>query len=76
MKLHPQVSAAIANQTTKTPPAQAARAALADDVGLGNQPFGKLVSAFARGVQLPPSSSSAPETVADPVVPQDGISQA
>lgn len=75
MKVHPSLSAAVANQTTKLPPAQAARAALVDHPELGNQPFGKLVSAFARGMPLPPAPTSAPETVPAPVVSQDGVSQ-
>jgi hypothetical protein len=42
----------------KTPPAQQARAALAANPDLGDQPFGSLVSRIARGLPLVASDSS------------------
>ena len=38
---------------THEPPAKAARAALKDRPDLADQPFGRLVSLFARGEPLP-----------------------
>jgi hypothetical protein len=43
------------------PPAQAARAALADRPALAGKPFGKIVSLFARGLDLPPAEIASPE---------------
>lgn len=43
------------------PPAQAARAALADRPDLAGKPFGKIVSLFARGLDLPPAGIASPE---------------
>jgi hypothetical protein len=51
MKIHPAVSHAIGN--SKSNPAQAARQAIAAQPELADQPFGKLVSSFARGFQAP-----------------------
>jgi len=53
MNIHSAVSGAIANAPRKQPPAQAARAAVTEQPDLANQPFGKLVSDFARGIPLP-----------------------
>jgi hypothetical protein len=59
MNIHPTASVVVAKSHSKQPPAQAAQAAIADQPDLANQPFGKLVSDFARGVPLP--SASTPE---------------
>ena len=65
MKIHPVVSSAIAAPATiKTPPAQAAREALATQPDLAALPFGKLVSAFSRDLPLP--SVTAPESTPAP----------
>ena len=55
--------------THKIPPAQQARAALADNPDLGNRPFGAIVSRIARGEPLPTSDSSSQpnEPVPSPV---------
>jgi hypothetical protein len=50
MHVHSVASGAISNSTDKQPPAQAARAALKDQPDLAIQPFGKLVSEFARNL--------------------------
>jgi hypothetical protein len=64
MNIHSTVSAAIANSTGKQPPAQAARAAIANQPDLANQPFGKLVSDFARKIPLPSASTPDNSTTA------------
>jgi hypothetical protein len=45
----------VTNQSQKQPPAQAARDLLQSRVDLASEPFGKLVSLFARGEQIPPA---------------------
>jgi hypothetical protein len=59
MSIHAAVPSAISNSTNanKQPPAQAVRAAVTDQPELAVQPFGKLVSDFARGIPLPSSST-------------------
>ena len=70
MKIHPAILGSItAPATNRMPPAQAAREALSAQPDLAGLPFGKLVSAFARGQPLPsaPTSPSEPaSTVATP----------
>jgi hypothetical protein len=63
MQIHPAVSAAVLNSTNKQPPAQAARAAVSGQPDLADQPFGKLVSDFARGIPLPAPASSVSITI-------------
>jgi hypothetical protein len=58
MSIHSVVSGFSTPANTKQNPTQAARAAIADRPDLANQPFGKLVSEFARGIPLPPSSAT------------------
>jgi hypothetical protein len=66
MKIHPAASGAIATSATnRVPPAQAAREALSAQPDLAGLPFGKLVSAFARGLPLP----SAPTSASQPASP-------
>ena len=67
MHIHSIGSGVVGNSTDKQPPAQAARAAISGQPDLGDQPFGKLVSDFARGIAPPtvttpdsPTSPSAP----------------
>lgn len=63
MKIHPAISGSIAaSATNRVPPAQAAREALSVRPDLAGLPFGKLVSALARGLPLPsaPTSTSEP----------------
>jgi hypothetical protein len=48
----------VANVSDRQPPAQAAQAAIAVQSDLADQPFGKLVSDFARGIPLPSSATS------------------
>ena len=68
MKIYPAASAASAasaavSSTPKQPPAQAARDAIAPQPDLGNQPFGRLVSLFARGLPIPTMfGDTAPQT--------------
>ncbi len=64
MQIHPAVSAAVLNSTNKQPPAQAARAAVSGQPDLADQPLGKLVSDFARGIPLPSVSVPASSTTA------------
>jgi hypothetical protein len=64
MNIHSTVSAAIANAPNKQPSAKAARAAIADQPELANQPFGKLVSDFAREIPLPSASTPDNSTTA------------
>ena len=45
----------VTNQAHKQPPAQAARDLLESRADLANEPFGKLVSLFARGQDIPPA---------------------
>jgi hypothetical protein len=66
MKIHPGLSSAIAaSATTRVPPAHAAREALAANPDLAGLPFGKLVSAIARGLPLPSASTSEPAAAAE-----------
>jgi hypothetical protein len=58
LALATQEIASNSEHTHKTPPAQQARAALADNPELGALPFGALVSAIARGEPLPTPVSS------------------
>lgn len=58
LALATQETASNSEHIHKTPPAQQARAALAANLGLGDLPFGALVSAIARGEPLPTVSSS------------------
>lgn len=62
MKIHPGLSSTVAASANRQPPAQAAREALAANPDLAGLPFGKLVSAIARGLPLPsaPTSTSEP----------------
>ena len=46
---------AVTNQAHKQPPAQAARDLLESRSDLANEPFGQLVSLFARGQDVPPA---------------------
>jgi hypothetical protein len=46
-------SSAVTNQNQKQPPAQAARDLLQTRSDLTSEPFGKLVSLFARGQDIP-----------------------
>ena len=46
---------AVTNQNQKQPPAQAARDLLPSRADLASEPFGKLVSLFARGQAIPPA---------------------
>jgi len=64
MKIHPGLSSAVA--ANRQPPAQAAREALAANPDLAGLPFGKLVSAFARGLPLPSVPTSTPEPTSMP----------
>jgi hypothetical protein len=67
MKIHPAISGAIAASTpNRVPPAQAAREALSTQPDLAGLPFGKRVSAFARGLPLPSAPTSAPEPASIP----------
>ena len=51
MKINPLASQAVAHSNNKQPPAQAARALLESSSDAAEpQPFGKLVSSFARGL--------------------------
>jgi hypothetical protein len=43
----------VTNQNQKQPPAQAARDLLQGRADLTGEPFGKLVSIFARGLEIP-----------------------
>jgi len=70
MKIHPAASSAIAaSATNRVPPAPAAREALSAQPDLAGLPFGKLVSAFARGLPLPVVAGSAPETSSSATIP-------
>ena len=70
MKIHPAASSAIAaSATNRVPPAPAAREALSAQPDLAGLPFGKLVSAFARGLPLPAVAGSAPETSSLTTIP-------
>lgn len=67
MKIHPTISGSItAPATNRMPPAQAAREALSAQPDLAGLPFGKLVSAFARGLPLP----STPTSTSEPASPE------
>jgi hypothetical protein len=46
---------AVTNQPHNQPPAQAARDLLQSRTDLSSEPFGKLVSLFARGQDIPPA---------------------
>lgn len=48
-------------------PAARARAAIAADPSLAGQPFGKIVSMMARGLDLPAPPAPEPELVSEPV---------
>jgi hypothetical protein len=70
MKIYPVVSGAIApSATNRVPPAQAAREALSAQSELAGLPFGKLVSAIARGLPLPSAPTSTPEPASMPEEP-------
>jgi hypothetical protein len=69
MKIHPGLSSAVAASANRQPPAQAAREALAANPDLAGLPFGKLVSAFARGLPLPSAPTSTPEPASMPEAP-------
>lgn len=64
MNIHSANSTLTAGTSNKQPPAQAARAAMADQAGLADQPFGKLVSDFARGI-TPLSAAAADNGTSD-----------
>lgn len=67
MKIHPAASSATAaSATNRVPPAQAAREALAAHPDLAGLPFGKLVSALARGLPLPSVTTAAPQSAPEP----------
>jgi hypothetical protein len=71
MKVHPAVSNAIATSTSN--PARAAREAIATNPDLADQPFGKLVSSFARGLPVgdaqPSTTEVSPPTSDSPLAP-------
>jgi len=46
---------AVTNQAHKQPPAHAARDLLQSRTDLASEPFGQLVSLFARGQDIPPA---------------------
>jgi hypothetical protein len=52
------------NQIQKQPPAKAARDLLATRTDLASEPFGQLVSLFARGQDIPPASIDSTSTAA------------
>ena len=54
MKIAPTTT----SQPLHTPPAKAARDVLGTRPDLSEQPFGKLVSALARGQTIPPQGSA------------------
>ena len=49
---------AVTNQAHKQPPAQAARDLLQSRTDLASEPFGQLVSLFARGQDVPPAPAN------------------
>jgi hypothetical protein len=53
MKANPIAAQASQHQPEKQPPARAARELLSIQSEVADQPFGKLVSMFARGEQAP-----------------------
>jgi hypothetical protein len=55
---------AVTNQNQKQPPAQAARDLLQSRTDLADEPFGKLVSLFARGQPIPSAPINPNTTVA------------
>ena len=57
MKIHPAASQIASSAQNKQPPAQAARQILESRTDLSDQPFGKLVSQFAKGEEIPPPVS-------------------
>jgi hypothetical protein len=72
MKIYPEASAAVTSSTPKQPPAQAARDAIASRPDLDNQPFGKLVSLFARDLPLPTmfgdATTQTPDSTSSPPI--------
>jgi hypothetical protein len=54
----------------RTPPAQAARAALEERPDLAGRPFGAIVSLLARNRELPAPADATP---AEPSVPDDSV---
>jgi hypothetical protein len=48
----------VTNQAHKQPPAQAARDLLQSRTDLASEPFGQLVSLFARGQDVPPAPAN------------------
>jgi hypothetical protein len=70
MKINPAISGSIAaSATNRVPPAQAAREALSAQPDLAGLPFGKLVSAFARGQPLPSAPTPTPEPASPEATP-------
>jgi len=67
MHIHSIGSGVIGNPTDKQSPAQAARAAISGQPDLADQPFGKLVSDFARGIT--PPTVSTPDSTETPPAP-------
>jgi hypothetical protein len=59
----PALPNAVSKHGQNPPPAQAARDLLQTRDDLGEQPFGKLVSLFARGQTVPPSPTEQNTTV-------------
>jgi hypothetical protein len=60
MKINPVSASALHRPTPHEPPAKAARTALASRPDLADQPFGRLVSLFAKGEPLPSSAPTGP----------------
>ena len=74
MKIHPSISGSIAAPATnRVPPAQAAREALSAQPHLAGLPFGKLVSAFARGLPLPSAPTSTSEPASTEATPTPDV---
>ena len=70
MKINPVSASALHRPEPHEPPAKAARAALATQPDLADQPFGRLVSLFAKGEPLP---SAVPTEPAAPAAPADEV---
>jgi hypothetical protein len=63
MPVTPALPNAVSKRDPNQPPAQAARDLLQTRDDLSEQPFGKLVSLFARGQTVPPSPTEQNTTV-------------
>ena len=71
MKINPVSASALHRAAPHEPPAKAARAALESRPDLADQPFGRLVSLFARGEPLPSVVPTEPTVPEAPVAPVD-----